>query len=1198
MKWLKLWVWALVATGFAGEDARAQSAATVTIQAGQPGAGVSSNLFGIFFEEINYAGEGGIYAEMVRNRSFYNSANPDFWTLITSGAATGTIVVDTTRPLNPNQPNSLKLTLASGTGNVGAANHGFWGMAIQGGASYTLNFYAAAAAGFSGPLTARLQSTNGSRIYAQSSFSGLTTNWHNFTAVLSATASDTNAELVLSLASPGTVWLASVSLFPKQTYNYDANGLRSDLGGMLAALHPSFYRYPGGNFIEANNLTNALRWKNTIGPVAQRPGHNNDAWGYWSTDGFGLDEYLQFCADLGMAPLYDINAGLALGYNGATNNTVPLDQMGPWVQDALDLVEYVNGDTSTYWGAQRAANGHPAPYNLQYLEIGNENGGTYYNDRFALFYDALKASYPALHLITPNWGGLPTSRPVEIADEHYYASPATFISYATKYDSYSRAGPKVFVGEYAVTTGYGNYGNLAAALGEAAFMTGMERNSDLVLMASYAPLFANVNGIQWHPDLIYYDSSRGLFGTPSYYVQELFGQNRGDTVLPAAVVITTNANLAPHGAFGLGSWNTSVQYTNIVVTSNAVALYQSDFVNQGTTGWNVFNGTWSAAAGLYQQTAQITDCYSTTGSTNWANYTLTLQARKTAGTEGFLVLFNYLDDNNFTWWNIGGWSNTADGLEQTVGGVKTTYARVNQTIAANTWYYIKIVVAASRAQCYLGTNALQMATNLVQDVTLPAATSALLASATYSHTAGQVIIKAVNPYSTSLATTFNLSGLNNLGPNGTLIRLTSGSAGDENSLAAPTYVFPTTNTLANVSSNLTLTLPANSLSILRLNATGLNSYTALQLQLPATLNRGQLASATVYGLLTGNWSNLTANASHALTFTSANTNLALVDSAGNITAVGSGTVAISVSYPSLSLTVTQTVQVVAAPVAVVHRYSFTETSGLILADSVGGSAWNGTLPNGGTLGGGQLALAAAAKQYFQLPPGILSNYATVTIDAWATFPDQLPANCFLFGFGTYSGAVGYNYIFCAPQSGRIAITPANYAGEQNAYGHADFSFHTNFHITAVFNPPGGWLALYTNGALAGINNAVTASFTSVSNLYSWIGRSLYSPDPYPDFSLDEFRIYNGALSATEIAATQALGPGQLLSTASPVMSATLTSNRLTLAWPLANAGFTLLTSTNLASGNWTLAPVAQIVGNQWQVTLPLANTRQFFQLFK
>ena len=1188
---------------FAAGFARGQSAATVSIQVNQPGAVVSSNLFGIFFEEINFAGEGGLYAEMVLNRAFYDPASAYFWTFVTQGTAAGTMNVDATTPLNTNISNSLKLTRSSGSGSVGAANSGFWGMAVEAGAAYNLSFYACASNNFSGAITAWLESADGSSVYWQKTFTSLTTNWQKFSAALVSGGTDTNARLVLRISQPGTIWLDMVSLFPQMTFFGRTNGLRADLANLLAALHPSFLRFPGGNFIEANNLTNAVRWKKSIGDIAQRPGHMNDAWGYWSTDGFGFHEFLQFCEDLGMEPLYGINAGLALGYNGSTNNTVPLDQMGPWVQDALDAIQYANGGTNTTWGARRAANGHPAPFNLKLMEIGNENGGSYYNDRYALFYDAIKSNYPSLHLIAPDWGGIPSSVPVEIQDEHYYSSPATFIAYATKYDSYSRAGPKVFVGEYAVTSGYGSYGNLSAALGEAAFMTGMERNADIVQMASYAPLFANVNGMQWTPDLIYYDSARGVFGTPSYYVQELFSQNRGDTVLPATVVITNNsAGATPHGTMGLGSWNTSVQYTNIVVTSNGVTLYQSDFVNQGTNGWSVFNGTWNTNNGLYQQTAQVIDCYSgylNNNSTNWANYTITLQARKTGGAEGFLILFNVLDNYDWTWWNIGGWSDTLDAIEQMVGGVKTTYAQVPQFIATNTWYYIRIVLTGARAQCYLGTNGILAATNLLQDITLPNPSSGLLVSSTYSHATGQVIVKAVNPYSTPMVTTFNVKGVSSIAPSATVVRLTSGSAADENSLAVPMHVFPVTNAIANAGTNFTLTLPANSLSILRLSAGSLNSYTNLQLQFTSPINTGQLVASTVWGQLAGNWFNLTLNPNHAIAWSSANSNIAVVDINGNVTGVGSGTTSIIATYPSLGLSATQAVQVVTVPTTLVHRYGFSETSGTNVADSIGGAAWNGTLPRRGTLGGGQLALAAAGSQYLQLPAGIVSNYAAVTIEAWATFPDQLPMNCFFFGFGSTNGGSGESYIFCAPQGGRIAITSGNYSSEQNAYGNFDFSFHTNLHVTAVFNPPGDYVALYTNGILAAINNAVTTTFTSVNDLYSWIGRSLYSGDPYPDFTLDEFRIYNGALSASEIAATQVLGPSQLLSTASPVLSAAVSGASLTLSWPVASAGYTVMTTTNLAGGNWAPAFVTpQLTGGQWQVVLPATGNAQFYQLQK
>ena len=1179
---------------------QAQTTATLSIQVDQPGAAVSSNLFGIFFEEINMAGEGGLYAEMVRDRSFYDAANADYWTLVTQGTAAGSMTVDSGVPLNTNVLNSLRLVMDSGTGSVGAGNVGFWGMTLSSGAQYDLSFYACTTNGPAAKVSARLESSDGTLLYAQTNFTGITNGWQKFHAPLISSATDTNARLVVSLTNSGTIWLSQVSLFPHNTFNGRTNGLRADLADMLAAMKPSFFRFPGGNFIEGYNVTNAVRWKKTIGDVAQRPGHLNDAWNYWSTDGFGLDEFFLFCKDLGMEPLYGINAGLMLNYSGTTNNTVALTNMAPWVQDALDLIEYANGDTNTTWGAVRAANGHSDPYGLKYLEIGNENGGSYYNDRYTLFYDAIKSKYPGMKLVSPNWGTPPWSRPIDILDEHYYTSASTFISYATKYDSYSRNSHKIFVGEYAVawaTPPTTFPATLQNALGEAAFMTGMERNSDLVVMSCYAPMLCNMNNPQWYPDMIYY-AGTNYFGTPSYYVQKMFSQSRGDVVLPNSIVVTTNSSgAAMSGAIGVGSWNTSVQYTNIMVTSNGVTLYQSDFVNSGANGWQVYNGTWSANAGLYQQTsASTTDCRATTGSTNWSNYTLSLRARKVSGSEGFLILFNWADDNNWTWWNVGGWSNTKDGIEQNVAGSKSTLASVSQTaLITNVWYDIRIVLSGSHIQCYLGTNATQVATNLVQDFYYP---GGLLASSTFVRNGQQILIKAVNPYSVPLATTINLAGVSSLASTGTVVRLASTNPSDQNSFATPTYVSPVTNVISGVTTNFTLTLPAYSLSVIKLSGVSVNTYTSLLVQCASPIYSGQLTAATVWGEKMGSWVSLTANTNYAISWSSANTNVATVDMYGNVTAVGSGTVDIMAAYPGLGLTATQSVQVVTVSATLVHRYSFSETSGTTVADSVGGSAWNGTLPQGGTFTGNQLMLDSSLQQYIQLPTGILSNYTQVTLEAWVTITNQLPSKCFLFGFGNVIGNSGYDYIFCQPQNGRIAITGSNYSGEQNANSGADFSYHTNLHITAVFNPPAGYLALYTNGVLAAKNTAVTVPFTSVSNLVSYLGRSLYSGDSYFSANWDEFRIYSGAMLPAEIAATQLLGTDQVLATNTPAVSIAGSSAGLTFAWPTASAGFTLQTRTNLMSGSWVDVTTGspQLTNNQWQVVLPATNNTCFYRL--
>lgn len=1177
--------------------AQGTTSATISIQANEPGTVISPTLFGIFFEEINFGGDGGIYAEMVRNRSFQESASPDYWTLVTDGSANGTMAVDYAAPLNTNIVSSLQLTRTAGSGNIGVANGGYWGMSVESGAVYDLSLYAKDDGIFSGAISARLESSDGSVVYDEVSVGSPTTDWQKFSISLTPDTTDTNARLVVSMADAGTVWLSMVSLFPQNTYLGRENGLRLDLANKLAALEPTFYRFPGGNFIESLTVSNAVRWKKSIGPIEERPGHLNDAWGYWSTDGYGLDEFFRQCEDMGMEPLYDINAGLMLGYNGDPSNTVALDELGPWVQDALDLIEYANGDTNTVWGAVRAVNGHPAPYNLRYLEIGNENGGAFYDERYAVFYDAIKAEYPEIHLIASggNWpGGPPWSRPVEIVDEHYYNTPSEMISFANKYDSYDRNGSKVFVGEYA-TLNWGDHsgdGSLQYALGEAAFMTGMERNSDIVVMAAFAPMFGRVGHTQWDPNLIYYDNNRS-YGTPSYYVQQLFSCNSGDYVLPTTIdVSTSTSNPPPHGAVGVGTWNTAAEYDDIMVTSNGVILYTNDF-SSGATGWNVYNGAWGVGGGAYQQTDIATDCRSTTGDTGWADYTISLRASKLSGSEGFLILFNWQDDDNFTWLNLGGWNNSQHAIQQEVNGSMTVLSSSPGSINTGQWYDIDIVIEGHNVQCYLDGSPVLNATYS------SAASVGLYASTSFDETAGEVVVKAVNPYDTPLDTTFELSGVGTVDANATMILLTSGSALDKNSLVAPTLVSPVTNTISNAGNNFTVNLPANSLSVLRLAASGIDHFSDLLFGVPSVVTNGELVATTLWGWQSGGWVDLTPDPYHAITYASGNPGVALVDSSGNITGISSGTSGIVATYGALGLSATQVVQVVTAPSTLAHRYSFSEASGANVADSIGGPAWDGTLPNGGSFGSGELTLAASGQEYVNLPGNILSNYAAVTIESWVSFPSNLPNNCFYFGFGDMNGSEGIDYIFCAPQAGRIAITDSNYSGEKNTYSGVDFSYEANLHLTAVFNPPGGYIALYTNGVLAGINSSVAIPLSSVNNVYSFIGRSLYSADPYPDMILDEFRIYKGALTPGEVAATEVLGPDQLLSTNAPSISASASASGMVLSWPLASAGYIVQSRTNLVEGAWLdsfLQP--QLHGDQWEISLPPAEDSVFFRLMR
>jgi alpha-L-arabinofuranosidase len=1169
----------------------AQAVSTVDVTLDEPGLAISSNLFGIFFEEISSAGDGGIYAELIRNRSFEDTTNsPAFWSFAQSGSAAGYMALDRSQPMSAINVQALALTMTSGTGTVGVANSGYWGVPVRVGSAYDLSFYAR---GNLGAITASLERADGGRVYDQKSVDGITAGWQRFAVTLSPDTTDANARLVLRVSQPGTVVLDFVSLFPQATFHGRTNGLRPDLLGKLADLRPAFMRFPGGSFVDGMDLANAYHWKPTCGFLPDRPGRTN-YWRYMVSNGLGYHEYLQMCEDLGAQPLFNANAGMDVN-----QNAVPPDQLGPWVQEVLDAIEYANGETNTVYGQQRALNGHPASFNLRYVEIGNENGGVDYANNYALFYDAIKAKYPEVHVIACAWGSYPTSRPVEIADEHYYGSAGVILSYANRFDTYNRNGPKIFVGEYAVaySWGAGFPATLKNALAEAVFMAGMERNSDIVSLSCYAPLFANVNNINWSPNLIYFDAFRA-YGTPSYHVQKLFAENRADWVLPASVSNTNTAtNSTMSGGIGVGAWTTSVQYSNVVVTSNGITLYESDFAG-GSGGWTINNGNWLAHDGVFEQSnAAQSDCRATTGNPAWANYTVSLKARKLGGSEGFLVLFNCQDSQNWTWWNVGGWGNSMAGIEQVVGGNRSTYARVSlPPIVTNQWYDIRVVLDGQHIRCYLGTNAVQAATNLVQDVAYP---SGLYVTATQSKSEGATIIKAVNPYGTDVEATFRLTGAQSVGETATLITLTSPSSADLNSLDQPTFVSPVTNTVAAGSTNFSLHLPAYSFNILRLAAGGMEVYTNLAFSLVSDLKVKETAVSAVYGQKRGGWFNLTPNKNHAITYRSLNPGIATVDSAGIVTGVRAGQTAIVAAYASLGLAATQAVDVLNFPRTLVHRYSFDEQGGSIVADSIGGAAWNGSLPAGGSFSDGQLALSAAAQQYVQLPGDILRGYTAVTLDAWVTFPNQLPVNCFFFGFGNTNNGVGAGYLFCAPRLGRIAFTKTDYNGEQSAGPGPDLSFQTNLHLTAIFNPPDGYIALYTNGALSAINQGVTVPLSSISNVYSYIGRSLYSVDPYPDMILDEFRIYSRELSPNEILASDALGPKRLLMDEEPGVKVSQWGDKIRMTWPAGAADYAVLSATNLCQGCWRpVAITPQLVDGEWSVEFPTDGGRRYFRLAK
>jgi len=540
---------ATLAAALSGTPGRVQTPVTITVDAGKPGPRIDPMFYGLMTEEINFSYDGGLYAELIRNRAFKDDPKePVHWSVVKDGGADGTISLGENAVPNTALRAALKLEATSvpSNGRVGVANEGYWGIPVRPDTTYRVSFWAMADDNFTGPLTLSIESSDGAKTWAKVGTPPIVNGWKKYAATLKtgkAAPSSTN-RFVVSAHSKGTVWLSLVSLFPP-TYKNLPNGNRPDIMELLAAMKPKFLRFPGGNYLEGPDYDNRFNWKATIGPLDQRPTHMSP-WRYRSSDGMGLLEFLEWTEDLGMEPLLAVYAGLHID-RGA--NIITGDALKPHVQDALDEIEYVVGDPqTTTWGNRRAKDGHPKPFRLRYVEIGNEdwlnNGTASYDSRFTMFYDAIKAKYPSLNIISTFRTRDTTfvhSRPPDLLDDHFYITIPTALSQAHLYDNYSRSATKVFVGEWATNsptsgTRTGDTPMLAYALGDAAWLTGLERNADVVVMNCYAPLFVNVNpgGRQWAVNLIGYDALTS-FGSPSYYVQKMFSANRGDVVLPASL---------------------------------------------------------------------------------------------------------------------------------------------------------------------------------------------------------------------------------------------------------------------------------------------------------------------------------------------------------------------------------------------------------------------------------------------------------------------------------------------------------------------------------------------------------------------------------------------------------------------------------------------------------------------------------------
>lgn len=747
----------------------AQAPMTLSIDLAHPGHAVGPSLYGIFFEEINQAGDGGIYGEMLQNRGLEAVPN-DLGRLPGWRLDSGVTVAAE----GPNSAHSHSLALPSG---AKVTNSGWNGLAIKAGATYRLTAWV------KGRVTLQLGDAG---ITLGSSGS----NWHQLEArLVPGRSEEKGAFSVIAVDGPASVAYASV--MPEQLWKGRKNGLRKDLAETVDAIHPAFVRFPGGCFVEGGDrFTDAFDWKASVGPVEERKGLAHSMWGYPVTYGLGYHEYLQWCEDMKSTPLFVVNCGIN------HRQLWPMNDMRHWIDYTLDAIEYANGPVTSKWGALRANNGHPKPFGLKYIEIGNENGGWFfggnkeYEPRYRLIYDAIKAKYPNIVTIA-DWS---VNQPMDTVDEHYYEDPSWFWKNANRYDTYDRKGPKIYVGEYAVTKGCGQ-GNLAAAIGEAAFMTGMERNSDVVAMSSYAPLFVNVANKQWNPDAIVFNANQA-YGTPSYHVQAMFSNNRADRIVPMTFPVLTSAPPAPGGEVGLETWGTQAEFRDIQLTVDGKTTNVDGYAR------DVKRGDWKESNGVLRQSSLDTDRVmlfkgSDTGKSS--HYTLSLKARKISGKEGFIIRFDEHDDQ-WIQWNLGGWGNT-DTAFQRNGTIVSN--RVPLPIETDRWYDIRIERDGSTVRGYLDGK-------LIQEFH-EEGTPDFTAVAGIDDRTKELVIKVVNGSDEGRIANLDLHG-RSVAATGKALTLTAPTLFTENTFANPTAVAPVKSSFAGT----TYAFSPRSVTILRL----------------------------------------------------------------------------------------------------------------------------------------------------------------------------------------------------------------------------------------------------------------------------------------------------------------------------------------------------------------------------------------------
>jgi alpha-N-arabinofuranosidase len=828
----------------------------VFVDMGTRGVDIPPSMYGVFFEEINHAGDGGLYAELLQNRGFeeqdvprgctykdgavyaphavnyYYNGYSDWhigwdlegkkytgWTFSNKNCTISKDVLTPDKPLDVNTPNALRLVISNARTGAQAdvINTGYWGVAVQSGATYKVRFYLRTS-DYKGDVKAFIGDASGNDIGSKTFSVTKDGTWKEYTAEITASRTVTDGKFHLQFAAAGTVYVDYVSLFPTDTYCGRENGPRKDLAQFVADLKPAFIRWPGGCIVEGITLDNRVRWKETLGDPMQRRGEYS-LWGYRSSWGLGYHEFLQMCEDMHTQGMFVDNVGLACCFRNGDFIPAIEDSLKDYVQDISDAIEYAIGDVNTTWGKKRAEAGHPAPFPLKYVELGNENWGERYGDRFAFFYGPLKKKWPQIKFINTlsgddNWG-TPETKKSDYYDIHFYQNADYYYNNALYFEKEKRGDFKTYVGEYNANDGDA-WGSMNDALSEAVFMGDMERNADYVDMASYAPLLINVNAMSFPCNLIGYNNNK-VYGRASYYVQKMYSNNRPDFNVKTRIY-ASNQTKSTEGRVGVGTINAQAEFRNLKVSKNdgTRTYYTSDFLARPDE-WTEGGGTWvKTNDNTYKQTSTADGtAVSLMNEYSFCNSTLEVEARKISGKEGIVVMFGGSKENtgNGYRFTVGGWGNTKAAVEKVVDGRSSTISDLApMTLKTSQWYKIKIVMHECKdVMCYVDDK-------LVCTATMPdLLTGRVQAFGGYDRTTGEIVVKVVNAVDSVMNATVHING-ENIQPTGKIITLTSTTLKEENSVNEPTKIAPVEETFNGFAKEFTYQFKPRSLTLMRIKA--------------------------------------------------------------------------------------------------------------------------------------------------------------------------------------------------------------------------------------------------------------------------------------------------------------------------------------------------------------------------------------------